>query len=587
MKTILNQLFHRQFYSRLPRLGSISIIVVAAALLIVITAHAVTILSIAGYADYYFGVDISAKPTDGRPETKIWWNDGSWWGNLYNPTTLEYQIYKLNWNTQTWTTTGTTTDVREDSRADALWDETSSKLYIASHVKLENPSQVANPANWARLYRYSYNTTTDIYTLDAGFEDNALAPAYINQDKTRTLVLDKDSTNRLWAAYVSKKTNLPPAPPNPYKVYVNFTTTAGNDASWDIPYELPFPEATVDQDALASVVAFHDDGGSKIGVLWSNELDGKFYFATRLNSALPGDLSSWTLETGLTNVVPVGANDHLDIVKGRNDQMFFAIKSTATGVGQPLIALIARDHDGTYSFHPVAPVESNDTRPIVVYYDATGSAGDERVYVFMVSDPAGGVACYLSAQVVSPLANLSFTPRSCGDPGLAGATRIIADSTKYFTINNVTSARQILSSTTDILVLASDDVENTYVHSVVNKPLPYVTQAIPINGSNVPILSVFIRATFSKDMDSGTINASNFTLKNSSNQSVAGTVTYNPSNRSVSFTPNALLTNGETYTLTLMPGIKDQLGQPLLNSPYSWSFTASDRVKFYLPVTLR
>ena len=161
MKIKFNNSFHRLAESRLSRIGIATVIVVVVALLGVISARAVTILSVAGFGDFSYGSIVQAEPTDGRPESKLWFNDGLWWGNLYNPVDNEYQIFRLDWNSQNWATTGVTTDVRLDSRADVLWDGVNSKLYVLSHVKLENPSQTTNPENWARLYRYSYDAAAD------------------------------------------------------------------------------------------------------------------------------------------------------------------------------------------------------------------------------------------------------------------------------------------------------------------------------------------------------------------------------------------------------------------------------------------
>lgn len=74
----------------------------------------------AGYLDYNYGLNVDGAgrtPTESKPESKLWWNDGFWWGSLWNPTANQYHIYRLNWATQTWADTGTAIDDRRDSRA--------------------------------------------------------------------------------------------------------------------------------------------------------------------------------------------------------------------------------------------------------------------------------------------------------------------------------------------------------------------------------------------------------------------------------------------------------------------------------------
>ena len=86
-----------------------------------------------GYHDFSFGSTISA-PTESKPESKLWFNDGVWWGVLFNTSSRAYDIYRLNLTTQAWTDTGTAVDDRPQSIADALWDQASGKLYIVSNL---------------------------------------------------------------------------------------------------------------------------------------------------------------------------------------------------------------------------------------------------------------------------------------------------------------------------------------------------------------------------------------------------------------------------------------------------------------------
>ncbi len=59
----------------------------------------------AGYRDFsYTG---ASAPTGEKPQSKLWFNDGIWWGNLFNSASKTYHIYRLDWATQTWSDTGT------------------------------------------------------------------------------------------------------------------------------------------------------------------------------------------------------------------------------------------------------------------------------------------------------------------------------------------------------------------------------------------------------------------------------------------------------------------------------------------------
>ncbi|MGH3113555.1 MAG: hypothetical protein ACRDOP_08820, partial [Gaiellaceae bacterium] len=188
-------------------------------------------------------VDAGAAPSGSKPESKLWWNDGFWWGSLWHRASGDFHIFRLDVGTQTWVDTGVALDDRGSTRADTLWDAASGKLYVASHRFSESPA-FGYPSP---LYRFSYNPATDTYTLDAGF------PVTINNFRTETLVLAKDSTGRLWATWTQGR-----------NVWVNRTLCdpSCDDASWGAAFQLA---SDVDSDDISSLIAF---GGNRIGVMW-------------------------------------------------------------------------------------------------------------------------------------------------------------------------------------------------------------------------------------------------------------------------------------------------------------------------------
>lgn len=98
---------------------------------------------------------VANPPTSDKPQSKLWWNDGSWWADMWT-TGSGWHIYRLDRGTHTWDT-GTLNDARGNTLADALWDGT--HLYIASHVVgvSTNSKPVDSVAGQpAYLYRYSY-----------------------------------------------------------------------------------------------------------------------------------------------------------------------------------------------------------------------------------------------------------------------------------------------------------------------------------------------------------------------------------------------------------------------------------------------
>jgi hypothetical protein len=396
----------------------------------------------AGYRDFSYGSSISAA-TGEKPESKLWWNDGYWWSALWDTTAAQYAIHRLDPATQSWVNTGVGVDNRSNTRADALWD--GQKLYVVSHVFSTVPAQVAS-GNSARLYRYSYSAVTDQYTLDSGF------PVLVNSSRSEALVLDKDSTGRLWITWVQDQ-----------KVKINRSTTS--DLSWGTPFDLPVQGSLTNADDISSLVAF---GGDKIGVLWSNQDDRKFYFATHTDGQPDTVWNAREEAVADTGVAPV-ADDHLCLKAACGTAEVYAVAKTShTAAGEPLVLLAKRDSGGTWSRHVVGNVEDDLTRPILAVDPSAG-----MVHVVAMSDKGGKNIVYLKSASFS---DLQF-PTGLGTP--------LIDSDLDSLVNNPTSTKQCVNATTDLVVLASDQGTRYYLHGHVNLApgAPTITSFSPSSGA--------------------------------------------------------------------------------------------------------
>ncbi len=380
-----------------------------------------------GYRDVSFGTGVSS-PTAEKPQSKLWFTDGLWWGSLYNASAGEYRIYRLDWGTQTWSDTGTRVDTREAALMDTLWDGT--HLYIGSAG-----TDSANSNHSARIMRYSYSSATKRYSLDTGF------PVTVVTGGMGALVIDKDSTGTVWATYV-RGTN----------VYVTHSTT--NDLTWLAPYVIPVSGATnlldaVDGD-MSAVVAFDTATTEpKIGVMWSNQNDHAMYFAMHTDGRPD---SEWVVEPAVQ--MPGYADDHLNLKSLQTDasgQVFAATKTSLTASEAPLILLLVKGTNGGWRRHTVARVKENHTRPIVLI-----DQQNRNLYVLMSSPCcSGGVVYYKQTS----LDKISFA-EGMGTPFIQSSADL--------KINNVTSTKQTLNSATGLVVLASDNGSDYYLHNFMN-----------------------------------------------------------------------------------------------------------------------
>ncbi|MBI5416403.1 Ig-like domain-containing protein [Candidatus Poribacteria bacterium] len=106
---------------------------------------------------------------------------------------------------------------------------------------------------------------------------------------------------------------------------------------------------------------------------------------------------------------------------------------------------------------------------------------------------------------------------------------------------------------------------------------PVVMSTRPINdAANVPINTI-IAATFSKKLDTTTINTRTFHL----NGDITGVITYNE--KTVSFTPLNNLAINTQYTATITTEIKDLEGKTIA-AEYTWKFTTGTRIDTLQPV---
>ncbi|MGZ8527294.1 MAG: hypothetical protein ACXWWR_00735, partial [Candidatus Limnocylindrales bacterium] len=106
-----------------------------ASLVLLAAASAVAYAADLGHKDGPY-VNGSGGISGSKPESKLWWNDGLWWGSLWDDATQDFWIYKLDPGTDNWVKTAARLDDRKGTRADTLWDGT--KLYVASQLQSDS-----------------------------------------------------------------------------------------------------------------------------------------------------------------------------------------------------------------------------------------------------------------------------------------------------------------------------------------------------------------------------------------------------------------------------------------------------------------
>jgi PKD repeat protein len=408
-----------------------------------------------GYQDFPFSGTSTPTGTK-RAESVLWWNDGAWWSSMWSSAAHQFRIFKLDTPTQTWTDSGVPIDTRANTHADVLWD--GAHLYVASHqfVADENPA-VAGYASY--LFRFGYDPATKRYALDAGF------PVQINNYKTETLVIDKDSTGKLWATWQQGN-----------QIYVN-RTVGGDDHTWGTPFALPVAGTSVTVDDNSALVAF---GGNKIGLMWSNQTVDAMYFAVH-DDGQPDN--SWQASRTVIQG-PGSADDHINLKSAQADgsgRVYAAVKTSFTSSSAPLIMLLVRDPaSGDWSSYPIARVSDCPNRPLV-----TIDEENRVLHTFFTAPAPPGYSCNSSGGAIyektSPLDAISFP--------LGYGTLVMKDADSPY-IHNVNSSKQNVNSTTDLALLAVNAQTSYYWHAFqpitpAGPPPPPVADftATPVSGT--------------------------------------------------------------------------------------------------------
>jgi hypothetical protein len=382
----------------------------AAALLLALAvlpgpARAATQVGFKGPSYAGFGAESTGGAITGeKPESKLWYHAGSWWAVMLSASSSGAKtIWRLGGTA--WIDTHVVVDARPWTKEDVLAD--GNTLYIASRGGAE--------ATGNQLRRFTYANGT--YALNAGF------PKSIPGSNQETLTLAKDSTKTLWITYEKNGA-----------IYVSHSL--GTDTSWTPEFVLPVSQASsVGDDDISSVIAFADNAGPAVGVMFSDQTSGTDYFVVHRDGSTD---SQWTVETALSGGGP--ADDHLNLktVEGR---VYASVKIEDPSGSETQIWLLVRSKSGAWQKHSVAPAAEGNTRPVTVLHLDPAA---RRIHVFM--SVGEGTAAHGIVSKSSDMDSVDFPSEAS----------FVLRGPNNEMINNVTSTKQATSAATGIVVLASD-----------------------------------------------------------------------------------------------------------------------------------
>ena len=346
-------------------------------------------------------------------KAQMWYNDGIWWGAFSdNFDGIHFYSFPNNAAVQ-----GPIIDGNITGIPDALWDGTNLYISIWKSVSL------------ATLYKYTYNSVTKQYALISGFPVNLP----LTGGSTSALVLEKDSTGKLWATYTGTQGGVSDG-----KVRVIWSTSADHKTWNTTGFEL---ESGLTPNVI-EISAITHFGGNKIGIAWSNQVLKQIAFRYHIDGQAE---TTWsTKEIIDSGLGPRGlggvADDHLSIRAHPDGRIFLAAKDNDNdGIGaraaEGRVWLYVRTVAGTWGQKTIVQPDFSQlpTRPVLLL-DVTNN----RAYVIYHDESPSGAGRNFIAH--TDLDNLGFD-----FPCVFNMTGS----------SNPTSTRQNVTPATGIMVAAS------------------------------------------------------------------------------------------------------------------------------------
>lgn len=363
-----------------------------------------------------YGNDVATPPTRNENQSRLWFHADAWWALLLEPGTRALRVYELRPD-HTWRPTGAVVNTDAVDTGDALRD--GDLVHVVSRARDES----------LQYTRLSFDPAIHEYRADPPLvvtTRGSLAPANIA----------KDGRGRLWIGYAAGG-----------NVVVTYSDDGGRD--WGRMIALATAD-TSETPELAAMVAFDD----RIGILWSDQRQGAFMFATHRNGDLP---ETWTVETALAG--PGQADNHISLKRVRGaagDTLVAVVKTSQGDEGEPpdsaLLEVLIRAPGGLWSKVPFSTVADGLDSPVLLVDEI-----NQTLHVFATD---GNDIVTKRA----PIADIRFPPGK-GDLFVLGSAAVLTDPTV---------TKDPVDPRSGIVVLTSGSEDHSYRHAElpVSDPAP-------------------------------------------------------------------------------------------------------------------
>ena len=480
-----------------------------------------------GYRDFSYSTSITA-PTGQKPESKLWYADGTWWGALWNNTVRRLEIHRFNQATQA---TNAWTRDRHDHRQPPQRRGRhplgrQQALRADPHEGHRHHGHRPRPEVPAVRLQHDHQEVHPRGVQDGGEQEGRGRGAGQGQHR--------QAVGHLHHREHRRRPRGPRRPLHHQRHHLDRAVRAAGlrrrtTSAWTTspPW---WPTRTP------------STGTRRIGVLWSNESAGTangLYFASHVDGA--GDTSaSWA---GRGCAPP------------RSAPMTTSTSSRSTPT--PPATSTPRSRRARTTPPPPTPAD-----PLIVVYrlNLNGTwthttawhgqgrrhPGDHPARLDQPPRPT----CSAPARAAAAAPSTPRRPRWARSPSPPASAPRSSRARQDPKINNATSTKQTVNSTTGLLVLAGDDSTRFYVHNFLtirggDTTAPTVTTVSPSDKATGQGVTANVTATFSEAMDPASVNTSTFTLSEGTGTApLAGAVTLDVAGTTATLNPTANLKAG-------------------------------------------
>ncbi|MCL4783187.1 MAG: hypothetical protein KJZ70_09155 [Bryobacterales bacterium] len=357
-----------------------------------------------GLAAPVFQVNVD-RPTQDKPQSKLWFAQGVWWAWL--PVQGGSSVWKRSsdgWQRQTYLDAALQ---GLPGQADVWADrDTATAVLVA-------PERLA-------VVSLRWDAATHRYALAASPARLVTYPKQAPDEGIETATIARDGRGRWWVAYNWQR-----------EMYVRHSI---GDAvtSWSEPIAVSAAKANADD--ICAIVALP----GSVAVVWSDQDHDAVYFRQHEDGAAP---EAWkpieTADSGGRT-----ADDHISMAVAGDGTLYIATKNSVDEMGKPQQVLRIRDPKGKWTNLPFAPLTSagGPSRPIVLL------GGADRLLLVYSLYRKDGLNPRVDAIV------WQGTTRRALDVGQKAA--VLLDSGGQ--LNNATSLKGPLPAGQPWIVLASD-----------------------------------------------------------------------------------------------------------------------------------